>query len=94
MPSDHKPGKLDKTESPSLAAKKTKSAPTQFAVAMELPFVLVSAVVVGGLFGYLLDRWLHTKPIFMLILGGLGFFAGVRDVLRRLPGSSDGTKGN
>jgi ATP synthase protein I len=56
----------------------------QFGVALELPFVLVSAIVVGGAFGYLLDRWLHTKPVFLLILGGLGFYAGVRDVLRRV----------
>jgi ATP synthase protein I len=49
-----------------------------------LPFVLVSAIVVGGAFGYLLDSWLHTKPVFLLILGGLGFYAGVRDVLRRV----------
>ena len=49
---------------------------------------MVSAIVVGGLFGYLLDRWLHTKPWFMLILGGVGFYAGVRDVLRRV--SRDG----
>ena len=53
-------------------------------MALELPFVLVSTIVVGGLFGYLLDRWLHTKPVFLLILGGLGFYAGVRDVLRRV----------
>jgi F0F1-type ATP synthase assembly protein I len=59
---------------------------------MELPFVLVGAIFVGGLFGYFLDRWLHTKPIFMLVLGALGFFAGVRDVLRRVSGSGDGTK--
>jgi len=57
---------------------------SQFGVALELPFVLVSAIVVGGLFGYLLDRWLHTKPVFLLVLGGLGFYAGVRDVLRRV----------
>jgi ATP synthase protein I len=67
----------------------------QFASAMELPFVLVSAVVVGGLLGYFLDRWLHTGPWLMLVLGGLGFFAGVKDVLRRLPGDADGSgKGN
>jgi ATP synthase protein I len=59
-------------------------------MALELPIVLVSAIVVGGLFGYLLDRWLHTKPVFMLILGGMGFYAGVRDVLRRLAKDSDG----
>jgi ATP synthase protein I len=56
----------------------------QLATALELPIVMVSAIVVGGLFGYLLDRWLHTKPWLMLILGGVGFYAGVRDVLRRV----------
>jgi len=81
MPSDNKP---DNAESPSPTVEKTKEATNQAAIAMELPFVLVSAVVVGGLLGFLLDRWLHTKPVFLLILGGIGFFAGVRDVLRRL----------
>ena len=56
----------------------------QFGLALELPFVLVSAIVVGGFFGYLLDRWLHTRPVLMLVLGGVGFYAGVRDVLRRV----------
>ena len=56
----------------------------QFGIALELPFVLVSAIVVGGVFGYLLDRWLHTKPYLMLVLGTVGFYAGVRDVLRRV----------
>jgi ATP synthase protein I len=51
---------------------------------------MVSAIVVGGAFGYLLDRWLHTKPVLMLILGGVGFYAGLRDILRRLSRSSDG----
>jgi ATP synthase protein I len=60
-------------------------------MALELPFVLVSAIVIGGGFGYFLDRWLHTKPTFLLILGGLGFYAGVRDVLRRVGKSGDGS---
>jgi F0F1-type ATP synthase assembly protein I len=51
---------------------------------LELPIVLVSAIVVGGLIGYFLDRWLHTKPVLMIILGGVGFYVGVRDVLRRV----------
>ena len=75
-------------------AKQAKEASAQTAIAMELPFILVSAVLVGGLIGYFLDRWLHTRPLFLLILGGLGFFAGVRDVLRRLTGTSDGSKGS
>jgi ATP synthase protein I len=56
----------------------------QLAMAMELPFLLVGGALVGGLFGYLLDRWLHTKPWLMLIVGAAGFAVGVRDMLRRL----------
>jgi ATP synthase protein I len=74
--------------------RQAQSVSRQFAVALELPFVLVSAVIVGGLLGYFLDRWLHTKPVLMLVLGGLGFFAGVRDVLRRLSGSGDDSRGS
>jgi len=89
MPSDNKP---ENSESPSPVAEKAKDVSNQAAIAMELPFVLVAAVVVGGLLGYLLDHWLHTKPVFLLVLGGIGFYAGVRDVLRRLAGSGDGSK--
>jgi ATP synthase protein I len=89
MPLDYKPEKL---KSPAPANEKAKDVPNPAAIAMELPFVLVSAVVVGGMFGYLLDRWLHSKPVFLLLLGGLGFFAGVREILRRLPGNTDGPK--
>jgi ATP synthase protein I len=89
MPSDNKP---ETSTSPSPAAEKAKDVSNQAAIALELPFVLVAAVVVGGLLGYFLDRWLHTKPVFLLVLGGVGFFAGVRDVLRRVSGSGDGTK--
>jgi ATP synthase protein I len=53
-------------------------------MALELPFVLVAAIIVGGLLGFFLDQWLHTKPYLMLILGFLGFFGGLRDVLRRV----------
>jgi len=52
---------------------------------MELPFTLVGAVAFGGLLGFFLDKWLHTKPWLMLVFGALGFFAGVREVIRRLP---------
>ncbi len=61
---------------------------------MELPFVLVGAVLVGGLVGYLLDRWIGTKPWLMIVFGGLGFFAGVRDILRRMSGETDGKQGS
>jgi len=89
MPSDSKPDKTDPTLP---ATEKAKDVSNQAAMAMELPFVLVAAVVVGGLIGYFLDRWLHSKPWLLILFGGIGFYAGVRDVLRRLSGSSDGIK--
>ena len=91
MPSDNKP---ENSDSPAPGVEKVKDVSNQAAIAMELPLVLVSAVVVGGLLGYFLDHWLHTQPIFLLVLGGIGFYAGVRDVLRRLAGSGDGIKRN
>jgi len=91
MPSDNKP---ENSDSPAPGVEKVKDVSNQAAIAMELPFVLVSAVVVGGLLGYFLDHWLHTQPIFLLVLGGIGFYAGVRDVLQRLAGSGDGIKRN
>ena len=73
-----------KSESPG-ERKRVKDFGNQTALAMELPFTLVGAVVFGGLVGYFLDKWLHTGPWLMMVLGGLGFFAGVREVIRRLP---------
>ena len=55
----------------------------QFAMALELPFIMVATLAVGGLIGYFLDQWLHTKPYLMLVFGFLGFFVGLRDMLRR-----------
>jgi F0F1-type ATP synthase assembly protein I len=88
MPLDNK-STNDPANSP--VPKKSNNFSSQFAMAMELPFVLVGAVLLGGLLGYFLDRWLSTKPFLMLVFGALGFFGGVRDIIRRLPGSSDGS---
>jgi F0F1-type ATP synthase assembly protein I len=75
---------LPGTPSPS-GRKNLKDFGNQSALAMELPFTLVGAVVFSGLLGYVLDRWLHTKPWLMFVFGALGFAAGVREVIRRLP---------
>jgi F0F1-type ATP synthase assembly protein I len=63
---------------------KVKKYANNTALALELPFTIVGAVVVGALLGYFLDHRLHTKVTFTLILGILGFVAGLREVLRRL----------
>jgi F0F1-type ATP synthase assembly protein I len=88
MPSDNK---AENTKPQEPVTDKAKNFSNQFGLAMELPFVLVAAVVLGGGMGYFLDKWLHTKMIFTLLLGGIGFFAGIRDILRRFPGSKDGS---
>ena len=89
MPSDNNP-----STNPTPPVQKVKEASNMTALAMELPFTLVGALAVAVALGYFLDRWLHTKPIFTLIFGVLGFFAGVREVIRRLPGSDDGPSSN
>ena len=82
--------KPDTTEPANQELEKAKKYSTQASLALELPFTLVGAVIVGGILGYYLDRWLHTKLLFTLVLGGAGFYAGLREILRRL----DGSKGN
>lgn len=54
----------------------------QVAIALELPFMIVGPVFLGGLIGYFLDRWLHTRPILMIVLGILGVVIGIRDALK------------
>jgi F0F1-type ATP synthase assembly protein I len=67
----------------------------QLVLALDLPFLLIGAVMGGGLIGYVLDQWLHTEPWLMLILGGLGFYAGLRALLEALAvrGRPTGGKG-
>ena len=93
MPSDNNDSNDSRGDKLSPIAQKVQSASSQTALAMELPFVLVGTIVVGGLFGFFLDRWLHTKPYLMLILGAVGFAAGVRDILRRLAVQDHGKSG-
>ncbi len=88
MPSDSKP----EESAPGAPPKKPQDFASQSALALELPFTFVGAIVVGGAIGYFLDRWLHTGPWLMMIFGGLGFYAGIREVLRRLPGGNNGSK--
>jgi len=81
MPADEKPSGLTPGE------KKMQKFASNYALALELPFTLVGAIAIGVAIGYFADRWLHTRPVLMIILGGLGFVAGLREVLRRLPAS-------
>lgn len=53
------------------------------ALAMELPFTIVGAIVLAGFLGYLADRWLHTWPWLTVVGGALGFAASLIDIARR-----------
>jgi len=53
-------------------------------MAMELPVILVAAVIIGGGLGYLLDKRFGTLPVFSLVLGLLGFAGGLREIIRRV----------
>ena len=61
----------------------------QLALALELPFIMIGSVVIGGGLGYLLDRSFHTSPALTLVGGFLGFGAGVWDIIRRLSRSEN-----
>jgi F0F1-type ATP synthase assembly protein I len=66
----------------------------QLSMAMELPFVMIGSVLIGGGLGYLLDRVMHTAPLMMLIVGGLGFAAGVWAIIKRLTKEEKRDAGN
>jgi F0F1-type ATP synthase assembly protein I len=66
----------------------------QMSMAMELPFIFVGEVVLCGVVGFFLDRFLHTKPWLTLLFGFAGFGIGIRDLIRRLDaGNSKGGSG-
>ena len=52
------------------------------AYGMRMATELVAAILVGGLIGWALDRWLGTTPWLFLVFFVLGFVAGVLNVLR------------
>ncbi|HEY3778041.1 MAG TPA: AtpZ/AtpI family protein [Rhizomicrobium sp.] len=56
--------------------------PNAIGIAFRFGTELVVAPAVCGGLGWLLDRWLHTTPIFLVILFVLGAAAGIRNVMR------------
>lgn len=56
--------------------------PTSLGIASRFATELIVAIAVGGGMGWLLDRWLGTKPIFLVVMFVLGAAAGIRNVMR------------
>ena len=49
-----------------------------------LGFVLPAGIAVGCVAGWYLDRWLHTAPVLVVVMGFLGAVGGFIEVLRIL----------
>ena len=50
--------------------------------AFKLSTELVSAVVVGTIIGFILDKWFDTKPWLILIFFFVGVVAGIMNVIK------------
>ncbi len=49
---------------------------------MRVGVELLAAVIVGLAIGWALDAWLHTRPLFLILLAFLGGIAGIVNVWR------------
>jgi ATP synthase protein I len=61
---------------------RAKASRQGFSQALKLSSEFVSAIIVGAILGYLLDRLIGTTPWGMIVFLLLGFCAGVLNVLR------------
>ena len=61
---------------------KNKEPPSSIGTAFKLSTELVSAVAVGSIIGFILDKTFGTKPWLILIFFFIGVVAGVMNVFR------------
>ena len=50
--------------------------------ALKISTELVAAVLVGSLFGFILDSWFDTKPFMIICFFFVGVAAGIQNVIR------------
>lgn len=68
--------------------------PSVMGIGLRVGIELVSALVVGVGIGWLLDRWLHTTPVFIAVFVLLGGAAGILNVWRIMGPQAQGPRGN
>ena len=62
---------------------KSKTEPkSSIGQAFKMSTELVSAVVVGTIIGFILDKWFGTKPWLILIFFFVGVIAGIMNVIK------------
>lgn len=65
-----------------LSEEEQKRRSTALGIAMRLATELLVGVFGGGLIGWLLDRWLGTLPLFLVVFLLLGMAAGILNAVR------------
>ena len=78
---DELQAKIDKIKKPE-AADSRSSSRGDLSQAVRLIIDLSAGVAVGSIFGYMLDNWLNSLPLFMMIGLFLGVAAGVKNMMR------------
>ena len=64
------------------------------AIGLRVGVEMVSALAVAVVIGWWLDRWLHTRPLFLAVFVLLGGGAGIANVWRLvMPGAAKPSKG-
>jgi len=74
--------RLQKKQKAHLQPQNTAARSSAMGIAFRLTTELVAGIFVGGGFGLLLDKWLGTGPLFLLIFFALGMAAGILNVFR------------
>jgi len=84
MPKDQFKNRLEiaKTKISEKNLYKDKEPPSSIGTAFKLSTELVSAVVVGTIIGFILDKTFGTKPWLILIFFFVGALAGIVNVIR------------
>jgi ATP synthase protein I len=70
--------------------KNEKAGPRRWAALSSLGLTLPSSIAVGLFFGYMLDKWLGTKPWLLLIFTILGIISGLMSLIRGIQKYSKG----
>ena len=84
MPDDKFKTRLEiaKNKAKSKLSKSKLQPKSNIGQAFKMSTELVSAVVVGTIIGFILDKWFGTKPWLILIFFFVGVIAGIMNVVR------------
>ena len=63
-------------------SKRNKEPSSNIGQAFKLSTELVSAVVVGTIIGFILDKWFGTKPWLIIVFFFVGVIAGIMNVVK------------